>query len=50
MFADLEYLIKKINGYKNNPENSSTRKVYEHIPSEFSMFTSLLKRARNGSN
>ena len=33
MFADLEYLIKKINGCKNNPENSSTGKAYEHISS-----------------
>ena len=26
-YADLEYLIEKINGCKNNPENSSTIKV-----------------------
>ena len=26
-YADLESLIEKIDGYKNNPENSSTAKV-----------------------
>ena len=26
---------KTINGRKNNPENSSARKVREHIPSRF---------------
>ena len=35
--ADLEYLIEKIDGCKNNPENSSTTKVGEHIPSGLSM-------------
>ena len=29
-------LIEKIDGCKNNPENSSTTKVGEHIPSGFS--------------
>ena len=38
-YADLEFLIEKIDGYKNNPENSSTGKVSEHIPSGFSMST-----------
>ena len=27
----LECIIEKINGCKNNPENSSTEKVSEHI-------------------
>ena len=36
-YADLEGLIKKIDGCKNNPENSSTTNVSEHIPSGFSM-------------
>ena len=36
-YADLECIIEKINGCKNNPENSSTAKVSEHIPSGFSM-------------
>ena len=38
-YADLECLIGKTDGYRNNPENSSTSKVGEHIPSEFSMST-----------
>ena len=37
IYADLECLIEKIDGSKNNPENSSTTKVGEHIPSGFSM-------------
>ena len=37
IYADLECLIEKMNGYKNNPENSSTTKVGEHILSSFSM-------------
>ena len=35
IYADLECLIKKIDGCKNNPENLSTTKVGEHIPSGF---------------
>ena len=35
IYADLECLIEKIDGCKNNPENSSTTKVSEHIPSGF---------------
>ena len=43
IYADLEFIIEKIDGCKNNPENSSTSKVNEHIPSGFSMsLTSLL--------
>ena len=30
--ADLEFIIEKADGCKNNPENSSTAKVSEHIP------------------
>ena len=37
LYADLECLVEKIDGYKINPENSSTAKVGEHIPSGFSM-------------
>ena len=29
--ADLESLIKKIDGCANNPEKSSTRKICKHI-------------------
>ena len=39
IYADLKSLIEKIDGYKNNPENSSTTNVIEHIPSGFSMST-----------
>ena len=39
IYADLECIIQKINGYKNNPKNSSITKVSEHIPSGFSMST-----------
>ena len=35
--ADLKCTIEKIHGCNNNPENSSTAKVSEHIPSGFSM-------------
>ena len=31
IYADLECLIEKIDGCKNNSENSSTTKVNEHI-------------------
>ena len=31
-YADLERVMKKIDGCKNNPENSSTTKVGEHMP------------------
>ena len=35
IYADIEYIMEKIDGCKNNPENSSTTKVCEHIPSGF---------------
>ena len=48
IYADLEYIIEKIDGCKSNPENSSTAKVSEHIPSGFSMFTvSLFRNTKN---
>ena len=37
--ADLECFIEKIDECKTNPENSLTRKINEHIPSGFLMFT-----------
>ena len=37
--ADLDCLVKKIDGCKNIAKNSSTTKVSEHIPSGFSMST-----------
>ena len=39
VYADLECIIEKIDGCKNNPDNSSTTKVSEQIPSGFSMST-----------
>ena len=37
-YADLECLIKKMDGCENNPQNSLTTKVGERIPSGFPMF------------
>ena len=39
IYADLEFIIEKIDGCKNIPENSYASKVREHIPSSFSMST-----------
>ena len=39
IYAELECLKEKIDSRRNNPENSSTAKVGEHIPSGFSMYT-----------
>ena len=39
IYADLECVINKIDGFKNNPKNSSTTKVSEHAPLTFSMST-----------
>ena len=39
IYADLELIIEKIDGCKNNPENSSTTEVSKHIPSGFSIPT-----------
>ena len=38
-YADLECIIEKTDGCKNNPENSSSTKVSKHIPSSFPMST-----------
>ena len=32
IYTDLECLIEKIDGCKNNPENSFTTKSGEHVP------------------
>ena len=45
IYADLECIIERIDGCKNNPGNSSTTKVSEHIPSGFSMSTILSFRS-----
>ena len=39
VYADLECKIEKMDGCKNNPENSYTTKVSVHISSGFSMST-----------
>ena len=39
IYADIESLIKKIDGCANNQENSSMTKIGEHIPYEYSMST-----------
>ena len=39
IYADLECTKEQIEGCKNSTENSSTKKVSEHIPSGFSMST-----------
>ena len=39
IYADLECIIEKIDGCKNNPENSSTTKESAHFLSGFSMST-----------
>ena len=41
-YADAECLIEKTLGCKNNPENSSTIKVSEHIPPGFSNVTNIV--------
>ena len=35
IYADLRCLVEKIDGSENDPENSFTIKVSEHIPSAF---------------
>ena len=39
IYADIESLIKKMDGCANNPENSSATKIGEHIPCGYSMST-----------
>ena len=39
IYADLECLIEKTDGCKNNPENPSTTKLSERIQSGFSIST-----------
>ena len=39
IYAELKSLLKKIDGFLNNPENSSTTKIGEHIPCGCSMST-----------
>ena len=39
IYADIESSIKKVDGCANNPENSSTTEINEHIPCGYSMST-----------
>ena len=39
IYADIESLIGRIVGCTNNPENSSTTEIGEHIPCRYSVFT-----------
>ena len=45
IYADLERIIEKIDGCKNNRENSFTTKVSAHTPSGLSMSTIPLFRS-----
>ena len=47
IYADLECTKEKIDGCKNNLENSSTTKVSEHIPFGFSMSTISFRSIEN---
>ena len=38
-YADIESLIRKIYRCANNPENSSSTKIVEHIPCKYLMST-----------
>ena len=37
IYADLESFIKRIDGYKSNPEKLSTTKICEHVPCRYSV-------------
>ena len=39
IYADIESLIKKIDGCANNPQKSSTTKIGKHIPCGYLMST-----------
>ena len=49
IYADLEYLIEKIDGHKNNLENWFTAKISEHVKSDFSIFARSLFKAQKRS-
>ena len=50
IYADLECLIEKIDRCENDPENSFTTKVGEHVPSGFSISTSLSFKSIENKN
>ena len=41
IYVDLEYLLEKMSTCQNNPNESSTTEINKHIPSGYSLFTSL---------
>ena len=41
IYANLEFIIERIDECKANPENSSTTKVSDHITSSFLMSTKM---------
>ena len=42
IYVDLESILEKISGCENDPEKSSTIKVYKHIVSGYSLFSDCL--------
>ena len=46
IYSDLEHIIEKIDGCKDNLEDSFTTKVREQIPSGFSMSTTSIQKHR----
>ena len=50
IYADLECIIEKIDGCRNNPESSPTTKVSDHILSGFSMSTISSFRSKKKKN
>ena len=48
--ADLECLIEKIHGCKNNPKNSSATKVSQHIALGFSISTKSSFKSRENKH
>ena len=42
IYADLEFLLEKMNTCHNNPEKSSKIKINKHTPSGYSLFTHCL--------
>ena len=39
IYADLEFLLKKMNTCHNNPQKSSPTKITKYTPSGYSLFT-----------
>ena len=50
IYADLEFLVKKVVRCKNNPEKSSTTKIGEYITCEYSMSKNKIPKDENREN